>query len=124
MASIHSILDQLKEIAKNQREKGDLFERLMVAFLRTDPQYKKLFANVWRWMEWPGRKGRIDTGIDLVAEEAYTGDIWAIQCKFHESTIQKSDLDSFFTESGKHPFKKRIVLFKTFSASTKYNLVV
>lgn len=112
MTTIYDILDQLRHVAKNKREQGELFERLMLAFLRTDPQYKQLFAHVWSWMEWPGRDGRVDTGIDLVAEEAGTGDIWAIQCKFHEPghKIQKSDLDSFFTESGKYPFRKRMII--------------
>jgi len=112
MTTIYNILDQLRHVAKNKTEQGDLFERLMVTFLRTDPQYKQLFARVWRWMDWPGRNGRVDTGIDLVAEETGTGDIWAIQCKFHERghKIQKSDLDSFFTESGKHPFRKRMII--------------
>jgi predicted helicase len=48
----------------------------------------------------------------LVAEEAGSGDIWAIQCKFYapHHRVQKADLDSFFTESGKHPFRKRMVI--------------
>ncbi|MED3735056.1 DEAD/DEAH box helicase [Geobacillus stearothermophilus] len=112
MTTIYDVLEQLRSVARNKREQGDLFERLMLAYLRTDPQYKQLFSNVWRWMDWPGREGRTDTGIDLVAEEALTGDIWAIQCKFYDSDykIQKSDLDSFFTESGKHPFRKRMII--------------
>ncbi len=63
-------------------------------------------------MDWPGRAGRVDTGIDLVAEEAGSGDIWAIQCKFYgpHHRVQKADLDSFFTASGKHPFRKRMVI--------------
>ena len=112
MTTIYDILDQLRHFANSKREQGDLFERLMLAFLRNDPLYKQLFTHVWSWMEWPGRDGRVDTGIDLVAKEANTGDIWAIQCKFHEPghKIQKSDLDSFFTESGKHPFSKRMII--------------
>ncbi|MDA5111110.1 DEAD/DEAH box helicase family protein [Brevibacillus thermoruber] len=112
MITIYDILDQLRNVANSKREQGDLFERLMLAFLRNDPLYKQRFNRVWPWMEWPGRDGRVDTGIDLVAEEADTGDIWAIQCKFHEPghRIQKSDLDSFFTESGKHPFRKRMII--------------
>ncbi|WP_067937020.1 DEAD/DEAH box helicase [Alicyclobacillus kakegawensis] len=112
MAAIYDVLNQLRRIARTTREQGDIFERLMKAFLQQDPQYKQLFSRVWRWMEWPGRNGRVDTGIDLVAEEAITGNIWAIQCKFYDSghKIQKSDLDSFFTESGKHPFRRRMII--------------
>ncbi|MGG3893465.1 DEAD/DEAH box helicase [Geobacillus stearothermophilus] len=112
MTTIYDVLEQLRSVARNKREQGDLFERLMVSYLRTEPHYKQLFSNVWRWMDWPGREGRTDTGIDLVAEESLTGDIWAIQCKFYDPDhkIQKSDLDSFFTESGKHPFRKRMIV--------------
>ncbi|SEM74503.1 DEAD/DEAH box helicase [Lihuaxuella thermophila] len=112
MNTIYDILDQLRQVARNTREQGDLFERLMASFLRIDPQYKQLFSQVWRWMDWPGRDGRVDTGIDLVAEEAGTGEIWAIQCKFYEPghKIQKGELDSFFTESGKNPFHKRMII--------------
>ncbi|ABO68149.1 DEAD/DEAH box helicase [Geobacillus thermodenitrificans] len=112
MTTIYDVLEQLRNVARNKREQGELFERLMVSYLRTEPHYKQLFSNVWRWMDWPGREGRTDTGIDLVAEESLTGDIWAIQCKFYDPDhkIQKSDLDSFFTESGKHPFRKRMIV--------------
>lgn len=112
MTTIYDILTQLRQVARNTREQGDLFERLMASFLRIDPQYKQLFSQVWRWMDWPDRDGRVDTGIDLVAEEAGTGEIWAIQCKFYEPghKIQKGELDSFFTESGKNPFRKRMII--------------
>jgi len=48
--------------------------------------------------------------MDLVAVEADTGVVWAIQCKFYDHPIQKSDLDSFFTESGKIPFAQRLIV--------------
>ncbi|MGH3884789.1 MAG: hypothetical protein ACRDRC_15490, partial [Pseudonocardiaceae bacterium] len=41
------------------------------------------FSNVWLWSEWPGRHGRPDTGIELVAEERETAGLTAIQCKFY-----------------------------------------
>lgn len=45
----------------------------------------------------------MDVGIDLVARERGTGDYWAIQCKFYDPdyALQKADIDSFFTASGK-----------------------
>ena len=45
----------------------------------------------------------MDVGIDLVARERGTGDYWAIQCKFYDPdhALQKGDIDSFFTASGK-----------------------
>jgi len=69
----------------------------------TDPQYASRLENVWQWSEWPERWRGDDNGIDLVAKERDTGAYWAIQCKFfaQNHAIQKSDIDSFFTESGK-----------------------
>lgn len=57
-----------------------------------------------------------DTGIDLVAELADTPGSWcAIQCKFYREghRIQKADIDSFFTASGKRPFTRRLIVDTT-----------
>lgn len=66
-ASIHDVLDELRAAALDERDKGDKFERLVQAYLRTDPEWAARFSDVWLWSEWPGRGGRPDTGIDLVA---------------------------------------------------------
>lgn len=98
-STIHAILDQFRDDARNNRDLGDRFERLMQQFLAVDPLYAGLFSDVWLWNEWP-LKGQVgDVGIDLVAREKATGDYWAIQCKFYlpEHTLSKADLDSFFT---------------------------
>ena len=57
-----------------------------------------------------------DTGIDLVAQLADSTDDWcAIQCKFYREghRIQKADIDSFFTASGKRPFTRRLIVDTT-----------
>jgi len=102
-------------MARDTREKGLLFERLVRAFLLTDPVYSAQYDEVWLWQDWPERDGKPDTGIDLVARETYTGELCAIQCKFFapEHYLQKSDIDSFFTASGKHPFTSRMVFSTT-----------
>ena len=56
------------------------------AVLPLDAVYGQLFDEVWRWLEWPDRGGKVDTGIDLVARERETGEYTAIQCKFYEPT--------------------------------------
>src|ERR1039457_5874902 len=113
--SIHDILNYFREEAANSRELGDKFERLIANFLTKDPLYAELYSNVWLWMEWPGRNRKSDTGIDLVAEERATGDLTAIQCKFFDPAyhLQKEDIDSFFTASGKAPFKRRLIVSTT-----------
>ncbi|PZS90098.1 DEAD/DEAH box helicase [Stenotrophomonas maltophilia] len=113
--TIHHILDELAEAATDHRDKGGKFERLMKAYLTTDPLYVSRFSDVWLWTDWPDRKGKADTGIDLVAQERDTGAWVAIQCKFYAPTytLQKGDIDSFFTASGKSPFASRLIVSTT-----------
>ncbi|MBT1674265.1 DEAD/DEAH box helicase [Curtobacterium flaccumfaciens] len=110
--SIHDLLDVYATMAPDKRSKGRLFERLTRAYLTTDPKWTARFDEVWLWQDWPDRNGKTDTGIDLVARERHGGGLCAIQCKFHdpENTVQKSDLDSFFTASGKAAFSSRLIV--------------
>lgn len=100
--NFQELLDELTEAARSNRDKGTQFEKLIANYLLTDPQYADRLADVWLWEEWPDRWST-DVGIDLVARERGTGDYWAIQCKFFDPGhyLQKSDIDSFFTASGK-----------------------
>lgn len=100
--TIADILAEFRDAASTNRDMGNQFERLIVNYLITDPQYSDRLSNVWLWSEWPDRSGA-DVGIDIVARERGTGEYWAIQCKFYDPahSIQKSDIDSFFTASGK-----------------------
>lgn len=102
--SFLKILEKYRKISFSERDKGDRFERLMQAYLKTDPKYAYLFKNVWLWNEFPGKLdlGGGDTGIDLVAL-TQEGDYWAIQCKcFQEdSVIDKPAVDSFLATSSR-----------------------
>lgn len=102
--SFRKILGKYREIAFSQRDMGDRFERLMQAYLKTDPKYAFKFKNVWLWNEFPGKidLGGGDTGIDLVAL-TNEGDYWAIQCKCYQedSIIDKPAVDSFISTSGR-----------------------
>jgi predicted helicase len=102
--SFQTILNKYRKISFSERDKGDRFERLMQAYLYTDPKYAHRFKKVMLWNEFPYRKdlGGNDTGIDLVAQTV-EGDYWAIQCKcFQEdATISKGDVDSFLATSGR-----------------------
>nr|WP_322719688.1 type ISP restriction/modification enzyme [Nostoc sp. ChiQUE02] len=113
--TVSTILEEFRQDAISTRDLGDKFERLMVSYLKTDPLYKDLYRDVWMWMDFPQRGNVPDTGIDLVAEERATGDYCAIQCKFYDPnhTLDKSDIDSFFTASGKALFKKRMIVSTT-----------
>jgi predicted helicase len=103
VTSIHDILDQLRSVAYDERDKGARFEQLMRAYLKTEPQYYELYDEVWLWSDYPRRNGRTDTGIDLVARARATGEYTAIQCKFFDPSthVTKPMLDSFLSASGK-----------------------
>ncbi|MDB9454939.1 DEAD/DEAH box helicase [Dolichospermum circinale] len=113
--TINKILDEFRQTSSSPRELGDKFERLMLTYLKTENFYKDHFSQVWLWMDFPKRGNMPDTGIDLVAVERYTGDYWAIQCKCYspDQTVEKSDIDSFFTASGTNLFKQRMIISTT-----------
>jgi predicted helicase len=102
--SFTQILDKYRKISFSEKDKGERFERLMKAYLLTDPKYAYKFKKVWLWAEFPGKKdlGGTDTGIDIVAL-TNEGDYWAIQCKCYQesSTIDKSAVDSFLSTSSR-----------------------
>ena len=117
MTALTRLLDRLRTSAMTEREKGTYFEELILAYLRNEAAYKDLYSQVWTWAEWAPAHGFTakDDGIDLVAEEAGTGAIHAIQCKFYDPgyRLQKKDIDSFFTASGRKPFAHRVIVSST-----------
>ncbi len=113
--SIYEVLDELDGQSTSKADKGTKLERLMAQYLRTDPVYAEQFSDVWLWQDWPGRGGKHDTGIDIVAVDRLTGGHVAIQCKFFgpDSTISKPDIDTFLSASGKEGFTQRIIVSTT-----------
>ena len=88
MRTFRDILDEQSAEAWNKVEKGTSFERLVKAFLERDKAQALRFSKVWLWPDWPGNRGRHDTGIDIVAEEKDGGSLVAIQCKCYANTEQ------------------------------------
>lgn len=85
MGSVHDVIEAFRKAPSNA-ERGTKFEQLMVRYFELDPTMAQQYDAVWRWIDWPERRGRTDTGIDLVARERDTGNYTAIQCKFYEPT--------------------------------------
>ena len=116
-SELQNLLNRYRKSAKTEREKGEYFELLIKNFLKNDPMYADLFTNVWTYAEWARTEGlnESDTGIDLVAKLAREEGFCAIQCKFYQENykIQKRDIDSFFTASGKKFFKMRLIVDST-----------
>ncbi|WP_346763009.1 type ISP restriction/modification enzyme [Arthrobacter sp. Soil736] len=108
------LLDSYRDLADSERMKGSYFEQLIEQYLEHDGVQAPQYTNVWLWRDWPGRNGKPDTGIDLVAERA-DGGVTAIQCKFYAEThtMQKHDIDSFISASGKEPFTHRLIVSTT-----------
>src|SRR4051794_27951198 len=98
MATLHQVIEAFRTAPSNS-ERGSKFEELMVRYFELDPLLSAKYDKVWRWTDWPGRNGKPDTGIDLVAQEAESGAYTAVQCKFYEPThvLSRADIDSFFT---------------------------
>lgn len=111
-SALDALLDEYRARATSEREKGTLFEELTRQFLLHDARFAHQFKEIYLWGEWPERRTG-DTGIDLVAipVDPSAGPV-AIQCKFYAlgHRIQKTDMDSFLSASGKEPFGRRIVV--------------
>jgi len=117
VTALETLLATLRQSSMTEREKGTYFEDLILAYLRNEATYRDLYSTVQTWAEWAPAHGfsAKDDGIDLVAEEAGTGAIHAIQCKFYGPAhrLQKSEIDSFFTASGRKPFAHRVIVSTT-----------
>lgn len=117
MTALTDLLDTYRNASASEREKGTYFEELIVCYLKNEATYKDLYSDVWTYGQWAELQGlhKKDAGIDLVAQVQGTGEVHAIQCKLFADTykLQKSDIDSFFTASGKKPFSHRIIVSTT-----------
>jgi predicted helicase len=114
MSALTNLLASFRNAAVTEREKGTYFEELIIRYLRTEARYRDFYSDVWTYTEWATLQGldKRDTGIDLVAKTHGTEEFHAIQCKFFadDYRVQKADIDSFFTASGKRPFTHRIIV--------------
>ena len=117
MTALQTLLTTYREASQTHREKGTYFEDLICTYLRNEATYRDLYSQVWTYADWACEQGldARDTGIDLVAQTQGTNEIHAIQCKFYapDYRVQKRDIDSFFTASGKKPFSHRLIIVTT-----------
>ncbi|APT92640.1 damage-inducible protein [Corynebacterium phocae] len=102
MSTLNDVLEELNKIPDNVT-RGFKFEDLMARYFKLHPVLSAQYDEVFRWKDWRYNGGRVDTGIDLVARDRESGEWTAVQCKFYnvKHRLAKSDIDSFFTESGK-----------------------
>jgi len=117
MSALAALLDSYRSASVTEREKGTYFEELICVYLRNEAKYRDLYDKVWTYADWAKEQGLSgkDAGIDLVARTQGTGEYHAIQCKLYAADykVQKKDIDSFFTASGKALFSHRIIVTTT-----------
>lgn len=109
-----NLVNQINNSAETQRDRGTYFEYLVRAYFQNEPTYKNEFKNVWMLVDVPEEYGipKTDIGVDLVAEK-FTGELVAIQAKFYDHPIQKSNIDSFLSELGKDYYESGIIVAST-----------
>lgn len=112
--SFDSLVQKINELAETQRDRGTYFEYLARAYFQNEPTYQNEFKNIWMLADVPEEYGipKTDIGVDLVAE-TFTGELVAIQAKFYDRAIQKSNIDSFLSELGKDYYKSGIIVAST-----------
>lgn len=125
MATFSDVLNALGEMSPLESKLK--FEHVMVGFFKTDPVLQKHYDEVYHWSDWKYNGGRADAGIDLVARNREDKTWTAVQVKFYapHTYLQKSALDSFFTESGKkfttekgeETFSNRLIVTTTMNLS-------
>lgn len=115
--SFISLVQEIDTEYRTQRDRGTLFELLVKTYLENEPVYQRLFENVWMLSEVPNEYNipKVDTGVDLVAKKAKTGELVAIQAKYYDkdTTIQKSHIDSFLNEVGKKYYDEGLIITTT-----------
>ncbi|MGQ0332959.1 DEAD/DEAH box helicase [Halomonas elongata] len=119
-ADLHDLLDRYRQHARTPRELGTYFEELVQAWIVHDDVQRQQYDQVWTYADWVEHVGSEasaqDTGIDLVARIRGTEDHYcAIQCKFYSRShrLQRGDIDSFISASGRSPFVERLIIDTT-----------
>lgn len=110
--TFNDLIEQINQAAGDvQRERGTLFEKLVLAYLKHEPTYKALYQNVWLLSDVPDDYGisKKDTGVDLVAEQK-NGDLVAIQAKFYTHKVGKDSINSFVAELGKSYYQHGLIV--------------
>ena len=115
VSSFQEVLNVLDDKSQSKREKGDVFEQLVKAFIEEDRAQAERFDRVWLWQDWPENGGRPDLGADLVARQRNDGGLVAIQCKFYgpNTAIDYDDVAHFISEYTRDQFSSGIFVSTT-----------
>ncbi len=111
--SFDRLVEEINQTAGGvQRDRGTLFERLVVTYLKNEPLYANKFDHVWMLADVPDRYGipKKDTGVDIVASDKLTGDLTAVQAKFYQGKVGKATIDSFMAEMNKSYYANGLIV--------------
>ncbi|MFL0364946.1 DEAD/DEAH box helicase [Pseudobacillus sp. 179-B 2D1 NHS] len=115
--SFVTLINEIDTKQHTQRDRGTLFELLIIAYLENEPMYTRVFEKIWKLSDVPAEYNipKKDTGVDLVAKKRETGELVAIQCKYYsqDTVIRKAHIDSFLNEVGKSYYSEGIIVTTT-----------
>ena len=89
----------------NNKKKGDVFELLTSLYFINNPIFSSKLTNLWHHSNVPHKVfdsldlQRPEIGVDFIAE-SNEGNIWAIQCKYHDDVhknISYDEVSTFFS---------------------------
>ncbi|MBX8455844.1 DEAD/DEAH box helicase family protein [Apilactobacillus kunkeei] len=112
--TFNELINEINEHLTNDRDRGTAFEKMVVAYLKNEPIYKKKYSDVWMLSDVPTNLGisRIDTGVDIVAKD-FNGQLTAVQAKFYKGKVGKDAINSFVAETGKDCYSAGIIVSTT-----------
>lgn len=114
---LRQLLTQFRDASRTEREKGNYFERLAVAFLKNDPGMVQEYEDAWLLNDWAKAHGQsaADIGVDVVAKIRGEDSFCAVQCKFYTEgrSIPKGELDKFLAACGSRHFSRGLIIETT-----------
>ena len=108
----------------SENDKGKQFERFVLWFFKTNPEWSSRIKKVWLWEDFPRRWGR-DKGIDLVFKDK-DNRLCAVQAKCYDQkySISKPDVDKFLSESNRKLIDYRLLISTTDRINKNANDVI
>lgn len=104
--SVYTVIEYIGDHYKSTKEKGDMWERAVVFYLRHDPEMRQIMSDVRLWEDAETNDGH-DTGIDIVCghDEASAAAgkrrYWAVQCKNFDAShkMDYKELSTFWAKA-------------------------
>ncbi|MCR5662166.1 MAG: DEAD/DEAH box helicase family protein, partial [bacterium] len=114
MRTVYDAIRDIRERAETEHDKGMRFEAASRYYLRNDPLYRNKFSQVWAWADSPYCNGH-DIGIDIVAQDADDGTLWAIQCKCYDdgATLTEKELGTFYSAAHHATYPHTMIISTT-----------